>query len=91
MEYKKDPKITCVIGLNTEPERLADIRKNRMSSIRENENKSYTNLEIIKREIDESKKTFKKYRWPAIDVTRKSVEETAASVIKIYEIYKQNG
>ena len=88
---KKDPKITCVIGLNTEPERLADIRKNRMSSIRENENKSYTNLEIIKREIDESKKTFKKYRWPAIDVTRKSVEETAASVIKIYEIYKQNG
>ncbi len=88
---KKDPKITCVIGLNTEPERLADIRKNRMSSIRENENKSYTNLEIIKKEIDESKKTFKKYRWPAIDVTRKSVEETAASVIKIYEIYKQNG
>ena len=88
---KKDPKITCVVGLNTEPDRLADIRKNRMTSLRENENKSYTNLEIIKKEIDESKKTFKKYRWPAIDVTRKSVEETAASVIKIYEIYKQNG
>ena len=38
-----------------------------------------------------SKNTFKKYKWPTIDVTRKSVEETAASVIKIYEIYKQNG
>tara|TARA_Y100001970_G_scaffold131830_1_gene162599 strand:+ start:5128 stop:5952 length:825 start_codon:yes stop_codon:yes gene_type:complete len=88
---KKEPKITCVIGLNTEAERLVDIRKNRMSSIRENENKSYTDLEIIKKEIEESKKTFKKYKWPAIDVTRKSVEETAASVIKIYEIYKQNG
>ena len=88
---KKNPKITCVVGLNTEPDRLADIRKNRMTSLRENENKSYTNLEIIKKEIDESKKTFKKYRWPAIDVTRKSVEETAASVIKIYEIYKKNG
>ncbi len=88
---KKNPKITCVVGLNTEPERLVDIRKNRMSSIRENENKSYTDLEIIKKEIDESKKTFKKYKWPAIDVTRKSVEETAASIIKIYEIYKQNG
>ena len=37
-----------------------------------------------------SKNTFKKYKWPTIDVTRKSVEETAASVIKIYEIYKQN-
>ena len=88
---KEDPKITCVIGLNTEPERLVDIRKNRMTSIKENENKSYTDLEIIKKEIDDSKKTFKKYRWPSIDVTRKSVEETAASVIKIYEIYKQNG
>ena len=88
---KENPKITCVIGLNTEPERLVDIRKNRMTSIKENENKSYTDLEIIKKEIDDSKKTFKKYRWPSIDVTRKSVEETAASVIKIYEIYKQNG
>ena len=45
----------------------------------------------IKKEVEEAKKTFKKYSWPSIDVTRKSVEETAASVIKIYEIYKQNG
>jgi len=36
------------------------------------------------------KKTFKKYQWPVVDVTRKSVEETAASIIKIYEI-KKNG
>ncbi len=44
----------------------------------------------IKNEIEESKKTFKKYKWPTIDVTRKSVEETAVSVIKIYEIKKEN-
>jgi len=88
---KENPKITCVIGLNTEPERLVDIRKNRMNSLKETENKSYTDLETIKKEVDEAKKTFKKYKWPTIDVTRKSVEETAASVIKIYEIYKQNG
>ena len=88
---KENPKITCVIGLNTEPERLADIRKNRMNSLKESENKSYTDLETIKKEVDEAKKTFKKYKWPTIDVTRKSVEETAASIIKIYEIYKQNG
>jgi len=43
------------------------------------------------KEIEDAKKTFKKYKWPMIDVTRKSVEETAASIIKIYEIYKQNG
>ena len=70
---------------------MVDIRKNRMSSIKETENKSYVDLEKIKKEVDEAKNTFKKYKWPIIDVTRKSVEETAASVIKIYEIYKQNG
>ena len=88
---KENPKITCIVGLNTEPERLVDIRKNRMNSLKETENKSYTDLEKIKKEVDEAKNTFKKYKWPTIDVTRKSVEETAASVIKIYEIYKENG
>ena len=87
---KKDPRISCVIGLNTEPERLVDIRKNRMNSLKESTNKSYTDLEKIKKEVEEAKNTFKKYKWPVIDVTRKSVEETAASIIKIYEIYKEN-
>jgi regulator of PEP synthase PpsR (kinase-PPPase family) len=90
-KLKENPKIACVVGLNTEPERLVDIRKNRMSSLKETENKSYTNLEKIKKEVEEAKNTFRKYKWPSIDVTRKSVEETAASIIKIYEIYKQNG
>ena len=84
------PKISCIVGLSTEPERLVDIRKNRMSSLKENENKSYTDLEKIKKEVNDAKGTFRKYGWPTIDVTRKSVEETAASVIKIYEIYKEN-
>ena len=87
---QKNPKATCVIGLNTEPERLVDIRKNRMNSIKEKNNKLYTDLEQIRKEVNMAKNTFKKYKWPTIDVTRKSVEETAASVIKIYEIYKQN-
>ena len=88
---KKNPKVACVIGLNTEPERLVDIRKNRMNTLKETENKSYTDLDKIKKEVDEAKNTFRKYKWPSIDVTRKSVEETAASIIKIYEIYKENG
>ena len=88
---KNNPKVACVIGLNTEPERLADIRKNRMTSLKETENKSYTDLEKIKKEVENAKNTLRKYKWPMIDVTRKSVEETAASIIKIYDIYKQNG
>ena len=87
---KQNPKTSCVVGLNTEPERLVEIRKNRMNSLKENTNKLYTDLEQIKKEVDMAKNTFKKYKWPSIDVTRKSVEETAASIIKIYEIFKEN-
>ena len=89
-KLRKNPQLTCVVGLNTEPERLADLRKNRMNSLKETENIKYTNLENIKKEIEDAKKTFRKYRWPSIDVTRKSVEETAASIIKIHEIYLSN-
>jgi regulator of PEP synthase PpsR (kinase-PPPase family) len=89
-KLKDNPQLTCVIGLNTEPERLADIRKNRMNSLKETENKGYVDLDNIKNEIMEAKKTFQKYKWPSIDVTRKSVEETAASIIKIHEIYLNN-
>ena len=87
---KKNPKLICIVGLTTEPERLVDIRKNRINTLKGKENISYTNYEKISKEIIEAKKLFKKYNWPTVDVTRKSVEETAASVIKIYEISKNN-
>jgi len=86
-KLKKNPNINCIIGLTAEPERLVDIRRNRLTSLKEIENTKYADIETITNEIEEAKKTFKKYKWPMIDVTRKSVEETAASIIKIYEIY----
>ena len=89
-KLRENPHITCVVGLSTEPERLVDLRKNRMNSLKETENIKYTNLENIKKEIIDAKKTFQKYRWPSIDVTRKSVEETAASIITMHEIYLNN-
>jgi regulator of PEP synthase PpsR (kinase-PPPase family) len=89
-KLRENPQITCVVGLNTEPDRLVDLRKNRMNSLKETENTKYTSIENIKKEINDAKKTFQKYRWPSIDVTRKSVEETAASIIKIHEIYLNN-
>ena len=88
---KKNPKMACVVGLTTEAERLVDIRKNRMMTLKEKENTKYTDIQNIKKEVENAKKTFAKYKWPTIDVTRKSVEETAASIIKIHEIYKNNG
>ena len=88
---KKNPKLTCVVGLTTEPKRLVDIRRNRMTALKETEKTTYTDYEKIAKEVEEAKKLFKKYNWPTVDVTRKSVEETAASIIKIYEIAKGNG
>ena len=88
---KNNSSSNCVVGLTTEPQRLIDLRKNRMNSLKEQESTEYTNIEKITEEIENAKKTFRKYKWPVIDVTRKSVEETAASIIKIHEITKKNG
>ena len=93
MEIPQDiinSKSLCIVGLFTEAERLFDIRRNRLNSLRENEASEYTDLEKIKLEVEKSKKIFKRNSWPIIDVTRKSVEETAASIIKIHEIKIKN-
>ena len=76
----------CVIGLVVEASRLSDIRTNRLELMKEATIPNYSNLEFVQKELNESKKLFNKYNWPIIDVTRKSVEETAASVIRILEI-----
>ena len=89
-DIKKNPKKKCIIGLIAEPKRLAEIRRNRMNSLNETGNKKYIDIQKIQNEVESSKKTFQKFKWPTIDVSRKSVEETAASVIKIYEINKKN-
>ena len=78
----------CIIGLIADAERLADIRRNRVALMNDHKLKDYTDLEFIRKEVDESKSLFKKNDWPIIDVTRRSVEETAASILKIIEIKK---
>ena len=86
---KENPQKKCVVGLTAEPDRLVDLRKNRMQSIKDNESTEYTNLDIVQKEMEDARKLFQKYKWPSIDVTRKSVEETAASVLKIHDIFNQ--
>ena len=85
---EKNSQKFCVIGLFAAPERLAEVRKTRANVNMSVNLKSYTDLEKIRVEVENSKKMFKKFNWPSIDVTRRSVEETAASIIKIYEIKK---
>ena len=79
-------KKACIIGLIADPDRLADIRRNRIAIMNDHNIKDYTNLDYIKKEVEDSKRLFKKNNWPIIDVTRRSVEETAASILKIIEI-----
>ena len=79
-------KSICVIGLVCDSTRLQDVRRNRIQSLNEDRPGDYTNEKKILNELESSKKIFKKNNWPTIDVTRKSVEETAASIIKILDI-----
>ena len=56
--------------------------------MKDQNHKEYTDLHFIKKEVEDSRNLFKKNNWPIIDVTRRSVEETAASILKIIEIKK---
>ena len=86
VQLEESSKKTCIIGLVCDVSRLLDVRRNRIQSMHEDRPGDYTNEEKIISELESSKKLFKKYNWPIIDVTRKSVEETAASIIKTLDI-----
>ena len=79
-------KKTYIIGLVCDATRLLDVRRNRIQFMHEDRSSDYINEKEILNELENSKKLFRKYNWPIIDVTRKSVEETAASIIKILDI-----
>ena len=85
-QLTKNSKKMCIVGLICDVTRLSDVRRNRIQSMHEDRPGDYTNEKKILNELEGSKKLFKKYNWPIIDVTRKSVEETAASIIKILDI-----
>ena len=68
---------------------LSNIRSNKLDIMKDNITNNYSNLDFIQNEIKASNKLFRKYNCPVINVTRKSVEETAASIIRVFEIKKR--
>lgn len=72
-----------VIGLTESPKRLVDIRKNRMDSLDQKDVSPYTTLEEVEQEVRTARRFYSEMRWPVIDVTKRSVEETAAEIIKL--------
>ncbi len=86
LEQIKKP---LVVGLTIGPDRLQQIRKTRLQSLKHEEDTNYVDLEQLQQEIAESRKLFTKHKWPVIDVTKRSVEETAANIIQHYEKHQE--
>ncbi len=72
-----------VVGLTVSPDRLLQIRRNRLLSLREERESAYVEEEAVRAEIVRARRLFERHKWPVIDVTRRSVEETAAAVINL--------
>jgi len=76
-------KRAVVVGLTLSPDRLIQIRRNRLLNLREDRETTYTEIESVREEIVRARRMFERYGWPVIDVTRRSVEETAAAIINV--------
>lgn len=72
-----------IVGLANDPERLILLRKNRLTMMRHEGESDYTDLEAVRHEVREARRTFVERRWPVIDVTRRSIEETAAAILSL--------
>ena len=72
-----------VVGLTNDPERLILLRRNRLSMLDHDEETDYTDIEAVRSEVREARRVFAEQHWPVIDVTRRSIEETAAAIYKL--------
>jgi len=72
-----------VVGLTLSPDRLVQIRRNRLRSLKESRESTYVDSDAVRGEVVAARRLFERHGWPVIDVTRRSVEETAAAVINI--------
>ena len=73
-----------VVGLTASADRLVQIRRNRLLMLKQQPETDYVDLDTVKAEISEARKLFSKNAWPVIDVTRRSIEETAAAIYQLY-------
>jgi [pyruvate, water dikinase]-phosphate phosphotransferase / [pyruvate, water dikinase] kinase len=82
-------KQTLVIGLFASPERLQQIRMSRLSALKEKQKTEYIDIELLKKEITDAKNICLKNEWSTIDVTKKSIEEIAATALEYLKIFKK--
>jgi regulator of PEP synthase PpsR (kinase-PPPase family) len=82
-------KAPLIVGLLASPERLIQIRKNRLLSLNEDAETEYIDLDAVRAEVAFARRLFGEKGWPVIDVTRRSIEETAAAVIALHSRARQ--
>ena len=80
-----------IVGLTTSPARLVQVRRNRLRQMNESGVESYVDLEVVRDELNTARHFFTAHRWPIIDVTRRSIEETAAAVLSLYRNRSEDG
>ena len=72
-----------IVGLTNDPERLIHLRRNRLSMLDHDQATDYTDIEAVRTEVREARRVFAQHHWPVIDVTRRSIEETASSIYRL--------
>ena len=77
-----------IVGLVATPERIVQIRQNRLLSLNADDDTSYVDREAVAEEIAASRRLFARNSWPMIDVTRRSIEETAAAILDLYRDHR---
>jgi len=80
-----------IVGLWVSPDRLVQVRRNRLSSMGEVRDTNYIDLDSVRAEIATTRKLFDQQEWPQIDVSRRSIEETAASVMNLLSERREGG
>ncbi|MBL8547229.1 MAG: kinase/pyrophosphorylase [Hyphomonadaceae bacterium] len=78
-----------VVGLLISADRLIHIRRNRLASMKETRAGSYTDEDAVRREVMDAQKLFEREGWPTIDVSRRSIEETAAAVLNLLAEHRE--
>ena len=89
-EHFLDGSALFVVGLTNDPKRLSQIRRTRQVSMRDKDNENYANIEQINEEVRAARRLFTVNRWPVIDVSRRSVEETAAAILQHYNAWRES-
>ena len=78
-------KTPLVVGLTTSPNRLVEIRRNRLLTLGQSPDTAYVDVSVVEAEVAFARRLFADHDIPVIDVTRRSIEETAAAIINLYQ------